>query len=318
MINDKISEMFNEMADILQMQGVEWKPRAYRQAARAIEALRYDLEKIYKKGGVEKLEKIPTIGENLAGKIAEYIETGRIKEYERLKRSVPKHINVMLKIPGMGPMKVKKLNEVLKISTVAQLERAVKAHKIASIPGFGEKSEADILESIGLMRKSKGRIPLRSAQKQANEIVNQLKKLKEVRKIEVAGSLRRKKPTIGDIDIMVSSTKPGKVIDAFTKMKGIQKVVAKGSTKGSVILKSGMQADVRVLAPESWGAGLFYFTGSKNFNIEMRKVAIKLGYKLSEYGLFDKKTGKMIAGKTERDICKKLGVKYPEPEEREM
>jgi DNA polymerase (family 10) len=222
-----------------------------------------------------------------------------------------------MKIPGMGSKKVKKLNKLLNIKTVSDLEKAARSHKIAKIPNFGEKSEQDILEGIALMRKSKGRIPLKQAEKVANKIISKLKKLKEVKQISAAGSLKRKKAAIRDIDILVSSTQPEKVIEVFTNLKDIQKVLAKGPTKATIVLKSGIQSDLRVLPPESWGAGLFYFTGSKNYNIEMRKIAIKKGYKLSEYGLFDKQTGKMIAGKTEQEICKKLGVKYLKPEQRE-
>jgi len=316
MKNREIASIFFDMAGMLEMQGVDWKPRAYRQAARALEDLRYDVGAVYKEKGVEGLEKIPSIGEHLAAKIAEYLDTGRMKAYEKLRKSLPSHVSILLKIPGMGPKKVRKLNEVLKISTVAQLEKAAKQGKIAGIPGFGRQSEKEILDGIMMMRESRGRIPIAEARRTANSIINELKKLKEVKKIEAAGSLRRQKETIGDIDILVSSLKPAKVIDAFTGMKGIKKVAAKGSTKATIILSSGIQADLRVLKPESWGAGLFYFTGSKNYNIEMRKVAIKLGYKLNEYGVFDKKTGEMIAGKTEREVCRKLGVKYLEPEER--
>ena len=317
MTNLKLAEIFYEMADILEMQNVQWKPRAYRQAARAIDSLEGDIEKIFKKGGLKILEEIPGVGEGIAKKIIEFLKTGKIKEYERLKKSIPGHIDVLMKIPGMGPKKVKKLNKILKISTVAQLKKAAQQHKIAAIPGFGKESEQDILEGIALMKKSKGKISLKQAEKAAHKIISRLKKTKAVKKISAAGSLRRKRPLIRDIDILVSSTQPEKVIKAFTKSKDIQKVLAKGQTKATIILKSGIQSDLRVLPPKSWGSGLFYFTGSKNYNIEMRKLAIKKGYKLSEYGLFDKKTGKVLAGKTEKEICKKLGVKYLKPELRE-
>ncbi|MBW3017345.1 hypothetical protein KY316_03145 [Candidatus Woesearchaeota archaeon] len=318
MKNQEIAAIFYEMADILEMQNVQWKPRAYRTAARAIENLDEPIENIFKRGGLKELEELPGVGEGIGKKIVEYLKTGKINEYEKLKSQIPKHINILMKIPGMGPKKVKKLNKLLKISTVSQLEKAAMQHKIAKVPGFGQKSEQDILESIGIFRKSKGRIPLKQAQQMADSIVSKLKPVKEISKISVAGSLRRKKSTIGDIDILASSKNPKKVIEAFTSLPNVQKVIAKGPTKATVVLKSGVQADLRVLAAESWGAGLLYFTGSKNYNIELRKIAIKHGYKLSEYGLFDKQTGKMVAGRTEQEICKKLGVKYLKPEEREM
>lgn len=316
-MNAEIAAMFYEMANILQMQDVEWKPQAYRRAARAIEALIKDISEIYKKYGIKGLEDIQGVGENLAKKIEEFIKTGRIKEYERLKKTVPSHIDVLMKIPGMGPKKVEKLSKILNIKSVADLERAARTHKIAPLFGFGEKSEKDILENIALMKGAKGRTPLKEAEKIANNIIQQLKRVKEIEKISAAGSLRRKKASVRDIDLIASSTKPVKVIDAFTKMKGIQKILAKGSRKAVIVLKSGVQADLRVFEPKSWGAGLFYNTGSKNFNIEIRKIAIKKGYKLNEYGLFDRKTGKMIAGKTEEEICRKLGVKFLKPEQRE-
>lgn len=317
MKNSEIASIFYEMADILEMMNVQWKPRAYRQAARAIDSLPEDVNSIYKKGGIKLLEEIPGVGEGIAKKIVEFLQTGKVKEHERLKKEIPSHINLLMRIPGMGAKKVKKLNKLLKISTVAQLEKAARQHKIANIEGFGEKSEQDILEGITLMRKSKGRILLKEAARVADNIISKLKKLKEVKNISTAGSLRRKRPTIGDIDILASSEKPEKIIDSFTKLKGIQKVLAKGSKKAVIVLKSGIQADLRVFSPDSWGAGLFYNTGSKNYNIEMRKVAIKKGLKLNEYGLFNKQTGKKIAGRTEKEICKKLGVKYLKPEQRE-
>lgn len=316
MKNSEIASIFFEMADMLDIKGVKWKPRAYRQAARTIESMRDDIGRIYEEGGVEALEGIAGVGEGIAEKIKQFLEEGKIKKYEKLKKSMPSHIHVLVKIPGMGPKKVKKLNKELDVSTVKQLENAAKKHRIRKIDGFGEESEKDILESIKLMRKSKGRIKYKKAKKTADRIIRQLKKMKKVKKISTAGSLRRKKETIGDIDILASSDAPEVVIEKFVSMDDVQRVVGKGSTKATVILESGVQVDLRVLPPESWGAGLFYFTGSKNFNIRMRKEAIKKGYKLNEYGLYDKKTGKQVAGKTEKEICEKIGVDWVEPEKR--
>ncbi len=315
--NVKLAEIFFEMADILEMQGVNWKPRAYRQAARSLEALDEDVSRVNRRGGMKALVEIPGVGENIAKKIVEFLETGKIRSHERLMKTVPSHMNMLMKIQGMGPRKIKKLQERLKIRSVEDLEKAALENRIAAIPGFGEKSEKDILENIALMKGARGRVPLAEAEKGAKRIMARLKKLEEVKQISAAGSLRRKRPTVGDIDILVASDRPQKVIDAFTKMKAVKKVLAGGGTKGSVILKSGVQSDLRVIPLKSWGAGMLYFTGSKNYNIELRRVAIRKGYKLNEYGLFDKRTGKMVAGKTEKEICRKLGVKYLEPEERE-
>lgn len=316
MKNSEIASIFFEMADMLEIKGVRWKPRAYRQAARTIESMRDDIGRVYEEGGIGALEDISGIGEGLAEKIEQFLKKGKIKKYEMLKKSMPSHIHVLVKIPGMGPKKVKKLNKKLNVSTVKQLEKAAKQGKIREVEGFGEKSEKDILESISLMRKSKGRIKYKKAKKVADRIIRRLKKEKKVEKISEAGSLRRKKDTIGDIDLLVSSDEPEDIIEKFVSMDDVQRIVGKGSTKATVILQSGIQADLRVLPQESWGAGLFYFTGSKNYNIRMRKKAIKEGYKLNEYGLFDKKSGKQVAGETEKEICEKIGEEWTEPEKR--
>lgn len=318
-INSELSNIFYEMADILEMQGVKWKPQAYRRVAKMLETHIDSIEKMYRKSGLKGLMEIQGIGENIAKKIEEYIKTGKIKAYIKLKKSVPFHINVLMQIPGMGPKKVKKLNKILNIKTISQLEKAAKQHKISKIQGFGLKSEQDILENIAITkgRGKEERVSLKKAQKIAKEILNNIKAKKEIMNMEIAGSLRRKRDTIRDIDIIASSKNPEKVIDAFTKIRGIKKILAKGLRK-AIIIFGGMQADIRVFKPESYGAGLLYFTGSKNYNIELRKIAIKKGYKLNEYGLFDRKTGKMIAGKTEQEICRKLGAKYLSPEQREI
>lgn len=316
--NQEIAAIFYEIADILEMQQVAWKPIAYRSAARTIEALNEPIENVYNEGGIKKLEALPSIGEALAKKIEEYLKTGKISSHQELLKTIPKHLRELMKIPGLGAKKINKLHEILKISTLAQLEKAAKAHKIAKIPTFGAKSEQDILDAIELSRQSQGRIPLAEAEREANQIITQLKSMDSIKKIVAAGSVRRKKPFVRDLDILASSNKPEKVTNAFTKVKNIKKVLAKGPTKATIILKSGIQADIRVLKPESWGAGLFYFTGSKNYNISTRKIAIKKGYKLNEYGLFDKKTNKLIAGKTEKEITDKLGIPLPKPEDRNV
>ncbi len=316
--NSEIAVIFYEIADILEMQQVPWKPIAYRNAARTVESLKEDAKDIYKKGKIEALEALPNIGEALAKKIEEYIKTGRITEYEKLLRTIPKHLRELMKIPGLGAKRIQKLHELLKITDVKQLEKAAKEHKIAKIEGFGQKSEQDILGAIQLAQQSQNRIPLKEAEQAANSIIKQLKKLKLAKEIEPAGSVRRKKPFVRDLDILASSKTPEKVTAAFAKLPDVQKVLGKGATKATVILKSGIQADIRAIKPESWGAASLYFIGSKNYNIMLRKIAIKKGLKLSEYGLFNKKTGKMLPSSTEQAILKKLGAKFLIPEEREI
>lgn len=317
MKNPEIASLFYEIADMLEMQNVQWKPQAYRKAAKGLEALGEDVEEIYKKEGIKGFRKIPGVGEKLALKIEQYIKTGRIKEYERLKKSMPAHLNELMAVSSLGPKKAVILNKKLGIESVEDLEKAIKQHRIAKIFGFGAKTEENILKGIELMKRGRERKLLGIVLPIARDIAEKLRKLKEVDKIEIGGSIRRRKETIRDIDILITSKKPAPVMDLFTSLPDVDRVLAKGATKSSVILKNNMQVDLRVLDPKSFGAALQYFTGNKEHNIMMRERAIKKGLKLSEYGLFNKKTNKLVAGKTEEEVYKKLGLPYIEPELRE-
>lgn len=313
MKNSEIVKLFYEVANIFELHNVAWKPIAYRKAARNIESMSENLEDIYNKGGVKALEEIPGVGFHMANKIEEYLKTGKVKELDKLKKSVPGELLKIMEIPGMGPKKTKMLYQKLKIKTVKQLEEYARKHKIAGLEHFKEKSEENILKGIEIYKQDRGRTLLFTALNQANELISDLKQLKEVKQINYAGSLRRMQETIGDIDILVTSNNPKKIIDYFVSMNDVKSVIAKGETKSSVILKNGIQADIRVLDDKSYGAAMQYFTGGKEHNIELRKIAIKKGYKLSEYGLFNK-NNKLIAGKTEEEVYRKLGMQYIEPE----
>jgi len=307
--NRKLARIFYEMADLLDLAGVEWKPQAYRRAAAALEGLEEDVREIYKKGGLKALDSIEGVGQRIAKKIEQYIKTGKIKQYEKLKGATKSGLREIINVTSLGPKKAMRLYQELGIKNLASLERAAKQGKIRNLPGFGEKSEQDILEGIKLYKARGPRKPYAEAKKIADEVISELKNSGYAGRIVVAGSIRRKRKTIGDIDILATSKQPGKLIDAFTKLPQVKRVLAKGPTKAMVILRNNMQADLRVVDEESYGAALLYFTGDKQFNIEMRKKAIKLGYKLSEYGLFDRQTGKKVAGKTEKEIFKILGYK---------
>jgi len=313
--NQKIARIFYEMADILEIRNIQWKPRAYRRAAKALELLKKDVSEIYNKYGIDEIEKIPGIGKNLSKKIVEYIKTGKIKAYERQKKEKEAEIIALMKIPGMGPKKIKKIYQKLKIKNIKELKKAIKEHKIAKLPGFGLKSEKDLKKSLEL-EKGK-RYPIKQILPIANEIIRTIKRV-GAEKVDVAGSIRRRKATVRDIDILAMSKDPKKIINTFTRMKNVKRIVAKGPTKSTILLKNNVQADLRIVPKESYGAALLYFTGSKNYNIKLREIAIKKGYKLNEYGLFDRKTNKKIAGKTEQEIYKKLGLKYIEPKKREL
>jgi len=312
MKNQELVRIFYDIADILEIKNVEWKPLAYRKAARAIEVLGEDVEEIYKKDGIKGLKEIPGVGERIAEKIEEFIKTNKIKEYEKLKKTIPRHLTELMEIPGLGAKKAKKLYERLHIKSIKELEKAAKQHKISGLETFKEKSEENILKGIELIKKGKGRILLGVALPMARNIIEELKTLKDVKDISVAGSLRRMEETIGDIDILAISSNPKKVMDKFTSLKEVSRILAMGETKSMVILENGMQADIRVLDKKSYGAALQYFTGNKGHNIRLRELAIKKGYKLNEYGLFKK--DKYICGRTEGEIYKNLGLDYIEPE----
>ncbi len=312
MKNLQIAKILNEIADILEMQDVEFKPRAYRKAARTVESLSKPIEEVYEEN---KLEELSGVGKSIAEKIAEIIETGKSQYLENLKKQMPADVEALTSIEGMGPKSVKKLYEKLKIKTLDDLARAAEQHEIREIKGFGPKTEKNILEHLELARRGKERILLGFALPIANEIKEWLKKEESVSQIEVTGSLRRMKETIGDIDILVSSTKPKKVADFFVAMENIREVLGKGVTKSSVILKNNIRVDLRIVKENAFGSALMYFTGSKDHNIELRKIAINKSYKLNEYGLFKK--NRQIAGKTEAEVYGKLGMDWIAPELRE-
>ncbi len=311
-LNQELARVFYDMANELELEGVPWKPIAYRKAARAIETLSRNIREVWELG---QLEEIPGVGEGIAKKIEEYIKTGRIQAYEDLKRARAADLSELLRIPGMGPKKAKRLYNELGIATIDQLEAAATAHRISSLKGFGKESEANILEGIALLRSSKGRFLLSHAWVISQNLVEQIQASGTIDRVMVAGSLRRMKETIGDIDILATAEYPEAVMDAFTTMPEVKMVFAKGPTKATIVTKTGVQADLRVVAPQSWGAALLYFTGSKEHNISLRGVAMKKGYKLNEYGLF--KGDKAIARKTEEEVYHKLGFSYIPPELRE-
>ena len=314
MKNIEVAELINEIADYLEFANEPFKVRAYRKAALGIEGLSEDIEQIWKEN---KLTDLPGIGEGIAKKIDDLLKNGKSKYLQELKKATPVNLEELGKIEGIGPKTILKLYEELNVRNLAGLEKAAKQGKIQKIKGLGPTVEQNILKSIEFARKSSERIPLGFAMSSAEEIIRMLKTLKEINRVSIAGSTRRMKETIGDIDILATSKNPDKVIDFFTKMPSVADVLAKGETKSSVRLKEGIQVDLRVLDDNIFGAALLYFTGNKEHNIILRKVAIEKGLKLSEYGLFDKKTNRLVAGKTEEDVYKRLGMDFIEPEMRE-
>ncbi len=273
MKNQEIAKIFYGIANYLEMDEVAFKPFAYRKVAINLETMEEDVEEVYKKGGIKALEEIPGVGKNIAKSIEEYLKTGKIKYYERFKKKIPIDLEEIIAVEGVGPKRAKVLYQKLRIKNLKDLEKQARSHKIASLFGFGKKTEKNILESIAFLKKSKGRFLLGDILPKAKEIYEKLKNLKEVERIDMAGSLRRKKETIGDVDFLVISRNPGPIMDFFVRLPGVIKVWAKGGTKASVRLKDGgegFDVDIRVVPKKSFGAALQYFTGSKEHNIETR------------------------------------------------
>ncbi len=313
--NKDIASALQQIAAYLAMDEVAFKPRAYEKAAATIEGLAEEVRDIYAKGGRRAIEEIPGVGISIAEKIEEFIKTGRIKYYDELRRKTPVDLESFKAVEGLGPKSILRLYKELKIRNLAELEKAAKAGKIRKLEGFGDKSEEKILAGIEFVKKNQGRFVLGFTMPLIREIEGRLKRLRETEKVIVAGSVRRRKETIGDADILIVAKHSKPIMDYFTAMPEVFQIVAKGDTKSAVRLKSGLNVDLRVVAAESYGAALNYFTGSKSHNIALREIAIKKGYKLNEYGLFKGKH--RIAGKTEEEIYKALGLDYIPPEMRE-
>ena len=283
MENNEFAQVFWKIAELLELKNENpFKIRAYQKAARNIENLPENAEDIYKRGGLKELENIPGIGKSIAEHIEELIKKGKIKKYESLLKEFPKGFTEMLQVPGIGPKTALLLMKKLKIDSVAKLEKAAAKGLLKDLPGFKEKKIASIKKGLELKKRSKGRFLLSEADQYASSIVGELDKLKETDKILVSGSYRRGQETIGDIDILVTSKKPQKIMAAFTSLPQVKRVLAEGPTKSAVILKNNMQADVRVVDPSAFGAAAHYFTGNKQHNIQIRTMGVKKGLKISE------------------------------------
>lgn len=311
--NYEIAEIFGHISDMLNVLGENpFKVRAYRNAAENILDLGEDIEDVAAR---DELTEIPGVGKDLAEKIDAYIKTGKIKEYEKLKEKVPLDLVDLLHIQGLGPKTLSLLFKELNVRDLAGLEKALGGDEILKFKGMGKKKIDDIKRGVEIFRESKERTLLGVAVPLAEEIVSAIAKIPGTEGTILAGSIRRMRETVRDMDILTISDNTEAVVDAFTGMKFVKDVLASGSTKGSVILKEGMQADLRVVGPESYGAALMYFTGSKAHNVKLRTLATKKGLKINEYGVY--KGEKRTAGETEKEMYKTLGLPYIPPELRE-
>lgn len=315
MKNFEIAKVLYIISAFEDLKGESFKSRAYQRAAHTIESFDRDVFEIYKQGGTDALMEIPGVGEGIAKKIVELLETGKLKYFEEIKKKLPVDLENLTKIEGVGIKTVKKLYEKLKIKNVEDLEKAAKSGKIRKLEGFGEKSEQDILKGIEFYKKSKGRFLIGYALPILKDVEEKLKNFKYVEKVLIGGSTRRMKETIGDADFLVVSEDPRKVIDFFASMPEIGHVYGKGEHKVLARLKIGLDADLLVIPKKSFGAAMQYFTGNKEHNVTLRKIAISKGWKLNEYGIF--KGNKTIAGETEEGVYEILGLRWMPPELRE-
>ena len=312
--NADITAIFEEIADLLEIQGANtFRIRAYRNAARILGDLPQEARVLVERG--DDLTRLPGIGADLAGKISEIVSTGRCSLLERLRKELPPAITELLKIPGIGPKRVKMLYHDLDVQTIEQLQRAAQDGRIRALHGFGEKTEQNILQAVQAHAAQSKRFKLATAAQYAETLRAFLQAVPGVQQLVVAGSFRRMRETVGDLDILVTAAPDSTVMQRFTAYDEVAEVFSAGETRASVLLKCGMQVDLRVVAQESYGAALQYFTGSKSHNIAIRRIAQQLGLKVNEYGVF--RGVQRVAGDSEESVYRAVGLPYIPPELRE-
>ena len=314
MKNQQIAKIFNAMAELLELKGENiFRVRAYRRAAQNIDGLSKDVGVL----PTEELRTVPGIGQDLAAKIVEFRETGIVAAYEKLKQEVPAGVLELLRVPGLGPKKAKLLADRLKIRSIGDLESAITKGKLAGLPGIQKKTEENILKGIALLKRGSDRRPLGRVLPLAEDIVRQLTERAPLGRIEIVGSIRRRKDTVKDIDVLVTAKHPRKVMDAFVALPVVGRVLARGETKASIIADEGIQVDLRIVDEHSFGAALQYFTGSKQHNIRLRQMAVRAGLKINEYGVFKGSSERKIGGAKEEDVYRALQLPWIPPELRE-
>ena len=314
MDNKEVAAVFYEVADILDLQGIAFKPIAYRRAARSLESLDEDLNRLASEG---KLEEIPGVGKSVAKKIEEILNTGKLSYLEKIRAQIPPGLLEILAVPDVGPKTAMMLYKELGIATLEQLKQAAQDHRLRDLKGFGEKTEGRILQGIRTLESKGSRILLGEAYPVADAYIGYIRSSASIELISAAGSLRRGKETVGDIDLLVGADNPAGVMDSFVSYPDVKEVLMKGPTKSSVVLKNNLQVDIRAVETRSFGAALQYFTGSKDHNVATRRIGVDLGYKLNEYGVFERDSGRMVAGATEEEVYQVLGLPWIPPELRE-
>lgn len=312
--NSDVSDIFNKVADLLEIEGANpFRVRAYRNAARAVSSLPRTVSDMIE--SEEDLTELPGIGEDLAGKIKEVVETGSLAQLQQLESKTPPELSQLMKVAGLGPKRVKAIYENLGVADLKSLKAAAEKGKVRALEGFGKKTEQSILEELEDVEDREARIKLMEAEQRAEPLIAYLRKTKGIKAITVAGSYRRRKETVGDLDILVTCENGAHVMDRFVDYEDVKKVVSKGTTRSTIVLRSGLHVDLRVLRQVSYGAALHYFTGSKAHNIAVRKLGVKKKLKINEYGVFKGK--KRTAGKTEKQVFEAVDLPYIDPELRE-
>jgi DNA polymerase (family X) len=312
--NDAVEAALLEYADLISIVTDDaYKARAYEKAARAVGGFQADIEGM----DLKEILQIPSVGKSIGEKVHEFLDTGTIGALDELRAKIPAGVREMIAIPGLGPKKAMILYRDLGIADVEGLRAAVDAGQLAGLKGFGAKTEENIRRGIERMTQASGRVLASVAMDLAEYFREHLGGRKDVRRFEYAGSLRRMVETVGDLDLLVASEDPVAVMEAFTRVGVVERVLAKGETKSSILTAKGLQVDLRVVPAEAWGAAMIYFTGSKAHNIRIREMAVRKGLKLNEYGLFRAKSGKLIVAETEEQVYEKLGLPWIPPTLRE-
>ena len=313
MKNKEVAQALKELAILIQIEGKEeYKANAYFRAVRSVGSYGEDIESVAKRG---ELTNVPGVGKAIAEKIENYLETGSIPLLEQLREKIPVKVMELEAIPGIGPKTIKLVYDKLGVTDLESLEQAAQKGLIKDLPGMGEKTQTQILEGIQLVKAGLGRTLLANAMEFVDKLKKHLGPIKSINQLEIAGSFRRRRETIGDIDILVDANNPESVMDTFTTLDGVVEIIGKGDTKSSVRFENRMQVDLRVIPKESFGAGLQYFTGSVDHNVHLRGIARQMGFKLNEYGLYQ--NDDKIAGESEEGIYEKIGLKWITPELRE-
>jgi DNA polymerase (family 10) len=312
MQNKKVAAILDLVADFLEMDGVDFRTKAYRRAAHTVDFLSEPIEEVWKEGGLEKL---PGIGKAIALKIEEILDTGSLQYLETLKKQYPVDFEGLLLVEGLGPKTIKLLYQELGIKNLDDLEKEAKRGHIHRLKGMGVKSEKKILENLEFAKKSTGRRLLGDVLPLTLELKKRIGSLPKVEIVAIAGSIRRRKETVGDVDVLTVTSDPQKVMDYFVNMDLVGGIISQGPSKSTIRLKDGMEVDIRVFKREEYGSALVYFTGSWELNVELRKIAIARGLKLNEYGVFQGE--EQVAGRTEEEVFQALGLPYIEPELRE-